>query len=567
MKAAAIYARVSTEEQVANTSLKGQSDACREHAQQHGYTVIREIQEDWSGARLDRPGLDELRAMIDRGELQALVVFEPDRLSRKVAHLLLLEEELTRRGASLLFVKGQDDRTSPEGRMFFTMKGAFGEYERTVITERLRLGKMRLAREGKIIGSRCVPFGYKLANGQYEIVPEEARVARQIFELLVNEGMTLFQIAVKLTQMGIPTKQGSTRWIPSSLKAILNNKTYAGTYYWNKTMPVLPKSRRTEGPHKLEKTSKQRRDPSEWIAIPCPAIVSEELWEAAQHQLQLNRERSPRNSKRRYLLKGMIKCDLCGYSFFGHAATPSRVYYMCGGKTNKEVYRANYTGELCPQKYLRADGDKGVEERVWRYIAEQTSDEEALLATFAQRGHVQEDELRRDQGELESLYTADDRLKAEQSKMLDLYAQDLIALDVLQERLASVRKKQEAIAEATAEVQARIDRRKSAAATTDALKEYCKLVREGIARASQCSANNKSGKDYRREFLEMLETSIRVDEKEIHISGIITGKLPLFEAGPDSEEAGRAREEDKASLLYSTNGCGVRGHGPPARGC
>jgi site-specific DNA recombinase len=528
MKTAAIYARVSTEEQVKNTSLRGQVEACREYAQKQGYTIIREVTEDFSGARLDRPGLDELRGMADRGEIEALVVFEADRLSRKVGHLLLLEEELSRRGVGLLFVNGQDDTTSPEGRMFFTMRGAFGEFERTKIIERTRLGKLRMARQGKAIGNNFQPLGYAIHDGHYHIIEDEARIVRFIFEWAVYDRLSIRGIGLRLTQMGATTKRGNTHWAPPSIKNILDNPVYTGTAYWNRNMATVPKKRRTDEPRKIEKSSHKQRDMSEWIAIPCPQIVSQSLWDAAQRQLQLNKERSPRRTKRNYLLRGLIKCGHCGYGYYGRDSRGFAYYYCGGGEIMTDPLRPNYTGHKCQGRPMRADGPKGIEERIWKYIRNRITDEEALLATFEQRGIVQAEEVRRDQDELETLYAAEGKLKTEQNKMLDLYSQDIITLDQLQERLAMLRKKQQDIDEEKSKVTAHLDRQRDSSATTEALGAYCKRVREGMALAEA------AGNDIRREWLEMLGTIVTVGE-EIEIEGIIDGRMPLIEPQPGTD--------------------------------
>lgn len=183
---------------------------------------------------------------------------------------------------------------------------------------------------------------------------------------------------------------------------------------------------------------------------------------------------------------------------------------------------------------MRTSRHTGHTERssTWAKFAQVVPDEEALLATFETRGKVQEVERSRDEGALQSLYAAEEKLKVEHNKMLDLYSQDIITLAQLQERLALIRKKQESVTETKSEVIGRMERRHTATATTEALRAYCKQVREGMARAEQSTG----GVDYRREFLEMLETRIVVGETEIEISGIITGKLPLFEAADAPKE-------------------------------
>src|SRR4051812_44614805 len=130
MKTAAIYARVSTADQVRGTSLDTQVDECRAFAQQHGYTVVKTIREDISGALLARPGLDELRAMAEAQQIEALIVAEQDRLSRDFAHTLFLVQEFERYQVDLVFVREPREDTA-EGKMLFQMKGMFKEYERT----------------------------------------------------------------------------------------------------------------------------------------------------------------------------------------------------------------------------------------------------------------------------------------------------------------------------------------------------------------------------------------------------------------------------------------------------
>src|SRR5215216_4924261 len=140
MKAAAIYARVSTAGQAKDgTSLDTQTEACREYASANGYNVVVEFRDDVSGAILNRPGLDKVRDMAQAGEIQAVIVNEQDRLSRSLAHTYLLVEEFEGSSVRLLFVNEPDDPT-PEGKMLFGMKGLFKEYERTKIQERCRRG-------------------------------------------------------------------------------------------------------------------------------------------------------------------------------------------------------------------------------------------------------------------------------------------------------------------------------------------------------------------------------------------------------------------------------------------
>lgn len=316
MRTAAIYARVSTSGQAKDgTSLDTQTDACRECAQKHGYEAIKVVREDMSGARLDRPGLDSIRDMADRGEIEAVVVYDPDRLSRNLGHLMLFMEEFQRQQVQLLFVNApQDD--SPEGRMLMQLRGAFSEYERTKIIERTRRGKERTIRNGKVLGSRCVSYGYRYSSDfkDFGIDSDQAVWVEHIFAWMVTDHTPVRTIARRLNDTQVPTKTGTGKWTCGTIYSILTNPVYKGLWTWNKRKVI----------HNPTSTAKRRekkiaRPPEEWITVEVPAIVSPEVWEAAQRQLQRNKEQSTRRMKSQYLLRGLLYCQTCNLRLGGHS--------------------------------------------------------------------------------------------------------------------------------------------------------------------------------------------------------------------------------------------------------
>ncbi len=143
MKLAAIYARVSTDRQKEEQTIASQTTALIERAQQEGYTVPTQwIFEDegYSGAVLVRPGLERLRDLSHEGQIQALWVYSPDRLSRKYAYQVLLVEEFVRHGVEVLFVRSPKAQTSEE-ELLLQFQTMIAEYERAQIAERSRRGK------------------------------------------------------------------------------------------------------------------------------------------------------------------------------------------------------------------------------------------------------------------------------------------------------------------------------------------------------------------------------------------------------------------------------------------
>ena len=123
---AAIYARVSTEDQGKGFSIPTQIEGCRKLAEREGYTVpdaYVPIDEGISGSTMDRPDLWKLRDLVNAQAISAVMVYDPDRLSRNLGHQLLLAEEFERAGVKLLIVSHPMEQ-GPEGWLFFQMRGA-----------------------------------------------------------------------------------------------------------------------------------------------------------------------------------------------------------------------------------------------------------------------------------------------------------------------------------------------------------------------------------------------------------------------------------------------------------
>ena len=183
---AALYARVSTEEQAQRYSIGAQLERLREYARQRGYSVVAEYVDDgWSGAFLDRPALTRLREAVAQGQVDVVLVYDPDRLSRDLADLLSLDKEFRKAGVRLETITTELDG-SPEGRMFFQFKGALAEYERAIIGRRTIDGHRRKAREGKVVNPRCLPrwLRYDRQTGTVMLDEEWAQVVRLAYWLV-----------------------------------------------------------------------------------------------------------------------------------------------------------------------------------------------------------------------------------------------------------------------------------------------------------------------------------------------------------------------------------------------
>lgn len=233
---AAIYARVSSDQQKEEKTIDSQTTALREFAQTHDYVVPEKgIFEDegYSGATLARPGLERLRDAVSEGQIEAVLVYSPDRLSRRYAYQVLLLEEFSRRGVEVVFLNGNAGRT-PEEKLLVQFQGMIAEYERAQITERCRRGKRHRAKAGLVNVLSGAPYGYRYlkrtdtSDSCYVIDENEAPVVRQLYQWYTEDWLSIGEIARRLTAQGVPTRKGKPRWERSVVWAILRNPAYAG---------------------------------------------------------------------------------------------------------------------------------------------------------------------------------------------------------------------------------------------------------------------------------------------------------------------------------------------------
>src|SRR6516164_6345106 len=210
-KPAAIYARVSSDRQRENHTIASQTEALKEFAGRHSYMVPPEWvfqDEGYSGAILTRPGLESLRDLAAEGQIRAVLVYSPDRLSRKYAYQILLAEEFSRCGVELIFLKSPAGAT-PEDQLVVQFQGMIAEYERAQIGERCRRGKKHMAQQGGVNVLSGAPFGYRYARktdtlaAYYEVVEAEAKVVRLVFEIYTQQRLSINAIARLLNERQI----------------------------------------------------------------------------------------------------------------------------------------------------------------------------------------------------------------------------------------------------------------------------------------------------------------------------------------------------------------------------
>jgi site-specific DNA recombinase len=334
---AALYARVSSEQQATAHTIASQLAALHERVAADGLSLrddLSFIDDGYSGATLIRPALERLRDAAAAGDVERLYVHSPDRLARKYAYQALLLDEFQRAGVEVVFLNralGQ----SPEDDLLLQVQGMVAEYERAKILERSRRGKRHGAHSG-VVNVLCgAPYGYRYVTkhegggqARYEVLLEEARVVRQVFDWVGRERLSIGEVVRRLNQAQERTRTGKTVWDRSTVWGILKNPAYQGTAAFGKTRAddLRPRLRTQRGRPAQPRRARSPRDVPQdaWIGVPVPALVSADLFATVQEQLQENRQRARQGQRgARYLLQGLICCALCGYAYYGKAISPS----------------------------------------------------------------------------------------------------------------------------------------------------------------------------------------------------------------------------------------------------
>src|SRR4051794_22109401 len=254
----ALYARVSSEQQVNEETIESQLDLLMTRIQADGVEVppeLRFIDDGYSAETILRPGLERLRDTAATGAIDRLYIQDPDRLGRDYAYQMVLVDELQQYGIEIIFLNYKIDAT-PEGRLLLQVQSMIAEYERTKIRERCRRGRLFAARAGKVSVLGGAPFGYRYVTKQegggqarYVVDFAEAPVAREMFEWVAYEGCSLGQVCERLKGRGVLTRRGHSTWDRATVSEMLRNPAYMGEARYGKVriVPARPRLRPRRG--------------------------------------------------------------------------------------------------------------------------------------------------------------------------------------------------------------------------------------------------------------------------------------------------------------------------------
>jgi site-specific DNA recombinase len=434
---AALYARVSTDRQQQAQTIEQQVTQLRAWiAGQQGWRLCEEhiFRDDGhSGAMLDRPGLDALRDHAARAAFDVVLVTAPDRLSRNYVHQMVVLAELERRGVRVVFID-QPLSDDPHARLVTQIRGAVAEYERTLIADRMRRGRLARLRSGQLLPWTRAPYGYRLHPERprdptaLQIDPVAAVVVQELFADYAAGGVTLHALAARLTSRGVPTPTGKPVWRPNSIRQLLTNPAYKGQAASGRRR-TTPARQRKSALEPVGRGVSTRAHPSqEWIMVPVPALVAAEQFDLVQRRLASNQRSARRSTTHPYLLRGLVSCGVCRLSCRGVTRTASDTryrYYRCLGK---QASVASGRLQPCPARFIPATQ---LDQLVWADLCA-VLQQPQLAAQALQRarsGAWVPKELRRRQATLRHVQAGVTR---QRQRLLEAYLAEVIDLAAFQ---------------------------------------------------------------------------------------------------------------------------------------
>jgi site-specific DNA recombinase len=484
---AAIYARVSTDNQRAQGTVQSQVSELRELAAARGLAVGSELvfcDEGVSGATLVRPALERLRDGAVEGSFEVVLCHSPDRLARRYAYQVLLLDELARAGVEVIFAFEDERAQTPEGELLRQMQGMIAEYERAQIAERTRRGRLHRARSGSAAVLGRAPYGYRYvrrsehADAYFQIDETKAPVVREVFRRYAHEGQTLAAIAGWLNESGTPTTTPGKSWHPSTVRGMLVNPAYRGEAAFGKTRVTGARGKATRQARQRgarQALTPQRTSVPEdsWTIIKVPAIIDDDTFALARARLEQGVRFASRNAKRPSLLRGLLVCRECGYAWHQvEKGKPHsrRIYYICGSRSLRTAERR------CQSPMVRADE---LDQLVWDEIRRLLCEPDLVRGEIDRRLRSMRET---DPAARRSKTLAAELTRAERAiaRLVDAYQDEQITLDELRARMPELRRRESALRAERNAIEAEIDDATNYLKLADTIESFTTRLTDGL---------------------------------------------------------------------------------------
>lgn len=564
----AIYVRVSTQRQAQAQTIEQQLERLRAYIRSQGWepTLEHIFRDDgYSGASLNRPGLDRLRDAVRAAEVDRVLITDPDRLARNYVHQMVLLEELEREGCQVLFLDRPMSQ-DPHDHLLLQIRGAVAEYERTLIAERMRRGRQMKLRAGSLLPWTRPPYGYRVDPDHprdpagVRLEPAEAAVIQDLFARYDEPSASLFALALHVQTLGVLTPRGRSRWNPATIRGLLTNPAYTGQVYAGRTRARAPQIRRS-ATHPIGRPSSSATTvpPEEWMPVATvPALITPEQFARAQAKLAQNRSFARRNNHAHdYLLRALVSCGVCQSSCLGRRSPPGYAYYLCRAKGHP---LRTCRDERCSSRYIPVDA---LDALVWADLCELLAHPERIAYALerARGGHWLPQDL---QARREQLRRGQVHLEGQIERLTQAYLAAVIALPEYQRRRQELDGKIQALATQAQQLDAQVDHHAELAGLTTSITAFCQRVRTGLTHATF---------KQKRTLVELLIDQVVVTNDEVEIRYVIPTSpagehtrfchlrkdyfhLPAVGVGIEGLRLGRpkAGDEQKPAVLQTQRG-------------
>jgi len=513
----ALYARVSTNRQMQSQSIEQQIERLQQAVAQHSDWELapEHVYRDdgYSGAKLNRPGLDRLRDAASMAAFELILVTAPDRLARKYVHQVLLIEELTKLGCDIQFLERPMQDDDPHDQLLLQIRGAVAEYERNLIAERMRRGRQAKLRAGSLLPWTRAPYGYILDPerprdpSRVRIDPVKATIVQQIFAWYTDPEtpVSIHWVVKQLNEQQIPKPRGAKRWNPSTVRGILHSSTYIGIAYSGRTRPIPARRRKSALSPVGRGQSIQPTPMEEWIEVSVPGIIDQEIFDAAQSRLEKNKNMARRNNKsHNYLLRSLVSCGQCHLSSTGRSQGKYH-YYKCRGKT--DVHRAAKR-ERCTARYVPS---QELDELVWQDLCRIVSESDLITHELerAQTGEWLPQAL---QAKRNTVRQALASLERQQDRLLEVYLAEIIMRDEFERKRQELTRTQNGLQQQLRQLEFQAQKQIETLTLANNIQEFCQRIQPTL---------DNLNFEQRRQLVELLIDRVIVDDEKVEIRYVI----------------------------------------------
>jgi site-specific DNA recombinase len=402
----------------------------------------------------------------------------------------------------------------PHDQLLLQIRSAVAEYERTLIAERMRRGRQAKLRSGQLLPWTRAPYGYLLDPdrprdvSRVQLDPVQAAVVAQMFAWYTDPGqaVSLYAVAKRLSDAQIPPPRGGKRWNVASIRGILRSPTYMGVAYSGRTRPA-PARRRKSALQPVGPGESQQPTPvEEWIAVPVPAIISQETFEAAQSRLDRNVQMARRNNTTyEYLLRGLVSCGQCRLACSGRTLSPGYHYYFCRGRTDSLRLAQ---GERCTARYAPAHA---LDDLVWQDLC-RVLREPSLITHELERAQMGEWLPQALHARRQTLRDVLAQLERQQARLLDLYLAEVIEREEFERRRKEVAQTQQGLRQQLRQLDAQAQQHVNVAALAQGIETFCQRMQPTLDNLTFAQ---------RRQLVELLIDCVIVNDAQVEIRYVV----------------------------------------------